>query len=212
MGVISMKQLLEAGVHFGHQTRRWNPKMAEYIFAERNGIYIIDLQKTVKKVEEAYAAVADIVEKLKNAQSVVICSYSGLTVEQVTEIRKQCRENDAAYCVLKNRLVLRALNEVGITGLDDLLNGPNAFVFSMKDAVSGPKIINDYIEKNKLESLKITGGVLGTETLDVAAVKHLATLPSREVLLAKLLGCMTNTVASFVRVVDAIRKQKNGEE
>jgi len=54
MAVISMKQLLEAGVHFGHQTRRWNPKMAKYIFTERNGIYIIDLQKTVKKVEEAY--------------------------------------------------------------------------------------------------------------------------------------------------------------
>lgn len=54
MGVISMKQLLEAGVHFGHQTRRWNPKMAQYIFTERNGIYIIDLQKTVKKLEEAY--------------------------------------------------------------------------------------------------------------------------------------------------------------
>ncbi|MDK2798550.1 MAG: small subunit ribosomal protein [Clostridiales bacterium] len=54
MSVISMKQLLEAGVHFGHQTRRWNPKMAEYIFTERNGIYIIDLQKTVKKIEEAY--------------------------------------------------------------------------------------------------------------------------------------------------------------
>ena len=53
MAVISMKQLLEAGVHFGHQTRRWNPKMAEYIFTERNGIYIIDLQKTVKKIDEA---------------------------------------------------------------------------------------------------------------------------------------------------------------
>ena len=54
MAVVSMKQLLEAGVHFGHQTRRWNPKMAEYIYMERNGIYIIDLQKTVKKLEEAY--------------------------------------------------------------------------------------------------------------------------------------------------------------
>jgi len=61
MGVISMKQLLEAGVHFGHQTRRWNPKMAEYIFAERNGIYIIDLQKTVRKIDEAYNAVKDLV-------------------------------------------------------------------------------------------------------------------------------------------------------
>ena len=59
MAVISMKQLLEAGVHFGHQTRRWNPKMAAYIFTERNGIYIIDLQKTVKKLEEAYFFVRD---------------------------------------------------------------------------------------------------------------------------------------------------------
>ncbi|WP_174735035.1 30S ribosomal protein S2 [Mesobacillus harenae] len=60
MSVISMKQLLEAGVHFGHQTRRWNPKMKKYIFTERNGIYIIDLQKTVKKVEEAYKWVKDL--------------------------------------------------------------------------------------------------------------------------------------------------------
>lgn len=60
MAVISMKQLLEAGVHFGHQTRRWNPKMAPYIFAERNGIYIIDLQKTVKKVVEAYDFVREV--------------------------------------------------------------------------------------------------------------------------------------------------------
>ncbi len=59
MSVISMKQLLEAGVHFGHQTRRWNPKMAQYIYTERNGIYIIDLQKTVKKLEEAYFFVRD---------------------------------------------------------------------------------------------------------------------------------------------------------
>ena len=60
MAVVSMKQLLEAGVHFGHQTRRWNPKMAQFIFAERNGIYIIDLQKTVKKLDEAYAFVKEV--------------------------------------------------------------------------------------------------------------------------------------------------------
>ena len=60
MSVISMKQLLEAGVHFGHQTRRWNPKMKEYIFTERNGIYIIDLQKTVKKIDEAYYFIRDL--------------------------------------------------------------------------------------------------------------------------------------------------------
>ncbi|RST75505.1 30S ribosomal protein S2 [Siminovitchia acidinfaciens] len=62
MSIISMKQLLEAGVHFGHQTRRWNPKMKKYIFTERNGIYIIDLQKTVKKVEEAYNFMRELAE------------------------------------------------------------------------------------------------------------------------------------------------------
>ena len=62
MSVISMKQLLEAGVHFGHQTRRWNPKMKEYIFTERNSIYIIDLQKTVKKVDQAYDFIRSVAE------------------------------------------------------------------------------------------------------------------------------------------------------
>ena len=66
MGVVSMKQLLEAGVHFGHQTRRWNPKMAEYIFTERNGIYIIDLQKTVKKLEAAYNFIKEVSESGKS--------------------------------------------------------------------------------------------------------------------------------------------------
>ena len=66
MAVVSMKQLLEAGVHFGHQTRRWNPKMAEYIYMERNGIYIIDLQKTVKKLEEAYSFVRSVSESGKS--------------------------------------------------------------------------------------------------------------------------------------------------
>src|SRR5574344_650350 len=61
MSVISMKQLLEAGVHFGHQTRRWNPKMSEFIFTERNGIHIIDLQKTVKQIEQAYDFIKNIV-------------------------------------------------------------------------------------------------------------------------------------------------------
>ena len=152
-------------------------------------------------------AVAEIVEKLKNAQSTVICSYSGLTVAQVTELRKLCRESDVQYCVLKNRLVARALAELNITGVEDLLNGPNAFVFA-KDAVTGPKVLNDFIEKNKLESIKIIGGLLGTDAVDVKTIKHLASLPSREVLLAKLLGCLNNPVGGFVRVVDAIRKQK----
>ena len=156
--------------------------------------------------------VAEIVEKIKGAQSMVICSYSGLTVAQVTELRKKCREGGVDYCVLKNRLVNRALQEVGIEGLDDLLNGPNAFVFSKEDAVAAPKIVSEFISKNKLESLKITGGLLDGKAADVATIETLATMPSREVLLARLVGSLSATVGNFVRVVEAIRKQKAGEE
>ena len=87
MGVISMKQLLEAGVHFGHQTRRWNPKMAEYIFAERNGIYIIDLQKTVKKVEDAYQAIANIV---KDGGEVLVVGTKKQAQDSIKEEAERC--------------------------------------------------------------------------------------------------------------------------
>ncbi|KKM11813.1 30S ribosomal protein S2 [Clostridiales bacterium PH28_bin88] len=87
MAVITMKQLLEAGVHFGHQTRRWNPKMAPYIFTERNGIYIIDLQKTVRKVEEAYNFVRDIVGQ---GQKVLFVGTKKQAQESVREEAERC--------------------------------------------------------------------------------------------------------------------------
>ena len=82
-----MKQLLEAGVHFGHQTRRWNPKMAEYIFAERNGIYIIDLQKTVKKVDEAYFAVA---EAIKEGGEILFVGTKKQAQDSIKEEAERC--------------------------------------------------------------------------------------------------------------------------
>jgi len=82
-----MKQLLEAGVHFGHQTRRWNPKMAEYIFAERNGIYIIDLQKTVKKIDEAFAAVSEI---LKDGGTVLFVGTKKQAQDSIKEEAERC--------------------------------------------------------------------------------------------------------------------------
>ena len=82
MGVVSMKQLLEAGVHFGHQTRRWNPKMAPYIFTERNGIYIIDLQKTVKKLEEAYMFIRDVAAEGKEVLFVGTKKQAGDSIKE----------------------------------------------------------------------------------------------------------------------------------
>ena len=152
--------------------------------------------------------VADIIEKFKSAESVVVCSYSGLTVEQVTELRKQCRENDVHYCVLKNRLVARALKELNIEGLNDLLEGPNAFVFGTKDITAAPKIISSFIDKNKLTSLEIRGGLMGTEFMDLATVKNLAATPSREELLATLVGCLQSPVSGLVAVLDQIAEKK----
>lgn len=87
MAVISMKQLLEAGVHFGHQTRRWNPKMAPFIFMERNGIYIIDLQKTVRKLDEAYAFVKSVVA---NGESIMFVGTKKQAQEAVVEEARRC--------------------------------------------------------------------------------------------------------------------------
>ena len=161
-----------------------------------------------KNRELKVQVVADIVEKLKGAQSMVVCSYSGLTVEQVTNLRKLCREQEVHYCVLKNRLVLRALQELGIGGMDHLLEGPNAFVFSTKDVTNAPKIVNDFIEKNKLTSLEIKGGLMGKEVLDAAGVKALAALPSREELLATMVGCLVSPVSALVAVLDEIAEKK----
>ena len=164
-----------------------------------------------KNLEIKKVAVAEIVERFKAAQSVVVCSYSGLTVEQVTNLRKLCREQDVHYVVLKNRLVGRALQELGIEGLDPILEGPNAFVFGNKDVTNAPKIVNDFIEKNKLTSLEIKGGLMGTEVMDVAAVKSLATLPSRDELLATLVGCLQSPVSSLVAVLDEIAEKLEKE-
>ena len=92
MAVVSMKQLLEAGVQFGHQTRRWNPKMAEYIFTERNGIYIIDLQKTVRKLEEAYNFIRELSE---NGESVLFVG----TKKQAQDSVREEAERAGAYFV-----------------------------------------------------------------------------------------------------------------
>ena len=85
MSVVSMKQLLEAGVHFGHETRRWNPKMARYIFTERNGIYIIDLQKTVKKLEEAYMFIRDVAAEGGNVMFVGTKKQAGDSIKEEAE-------------------------------------------------------------------------------------------------------------------------------
>jgi len=155
-------------------------------------------------------AVMEIMKKFQSAQSVAIVKFSGLTVEQATSLREQFRANGVDYCVLKNTLVRRALQELKIQGLDDVLKGPSAFAFGTKDPVSPAKVVNDFLTKTKSNVLEFKAGLLGNELMDVSQIKALAELPSRDVLLARLVGSIQSTISNFVRVLDAIAK-KNGE-
>ena len=145
MSVISMKQLLEAGVHFGHQTRRWNPKMAKFIFTERNGIYIIDLQKTVKKVEEAYRFTKEIAETGKPILFVG-------TKKQAQEAIKEEAERCGMYYVnerwLGGMLTNHKTIQTRIKKLRDLERMENEGVFNV---LPKKEVIKLRAEKEKLE-------------------------------------------------------------
>lgn len=159
MSVISMKQLLEAGVHFGHQTRRWNPKMAPYIFTERNGIYIIDLQKTVKKVDEAY----DFMKEVAATGAPIL--FVGTKKQAQNAIRdeaKRCGE----YYVSERWLGGMLTNYKTISGRIKRLNEINAmeedgtFDKLSKKEVLGLKAERDKLEKN-LGGIKDMKGMPG---------------------------------------------------
>ena len=145
MSVISMKQLLEAGVHFGHQTRRWNPKMAPYIFTERNGIYIIDLQKTVKKAEEAYKAMKEIAE---TGKPVLFVGTKKQAQEAIKEEAERCGMFYVNERWLGGMLTNHKTIQTRINKLRDLERMENEGVFNV---LPKKEVIKLRAEKEKLE-------------------------------------------------------------
>ncbi|MDU1672944.1 MAG: 30S ribosomal protein S2 [Veillonella sp.] len=130
MAVVSMKQLLEAGVHFGHQTRRWNPKMAKFIFTERNGIYIIDLSKTVKKVEEAYNFLREVASQ---GEVILFVGTKKQAQEAIKEeaIRLEAMAEDGTFEVLPKKEVIGLRHEMDklekyLGGIKDMPKMPGA--------------------------------------------------------------------------------------
>ena len=166
-----------------------------------------------KNFEAKKVKVAEISEKLKNAKSMVVVSYNAITVEEVTELRNQFRAAGVEYCVLKNTLVRRALDDMGITGLDHKLEGPSAYAFGMTDAVAPAKIVYDFINKTKNDGrLAVKAGLMDGAVLSVDQVKALSELPPREVLLARMVGSLQAPVAKLVYFLEALRKKQAGEE
>ena len=145
MAVVSMKQLLEAGVHFGHQTRRWNPKMARFIFTERNGIYIIDLQKTVKKIEEAYSFIREVAETGKPILFVG-------TKKQAQDAIKEEAERAGMYYVNERWLGGMLTNHKTIKGrIDRLIQLEKMQEDGTFDVLPKKEVIQLMNEKEKLE-------------------------------------------------------------
>ena len=180
-------------------------------------------KKINKNLENKMLKVSQIVERLNNSKSMVMVDFKGITVEEITALRVKFREAGVDYVVLKNSLMQRALKETGIEGLDDLLVGPSAFAFGMKDEVSPAKIITDFIDQSKSDKLTIKAGIVENKVVDTNEIIALSKLPPREVLVAKMMGSLnapiTNfvgalsaTLRSLVYAVDAIRKQKEGVE
>ena len=152
------------------------------------------------------AKVAEIKEKLQKATSVVINKYQGLTVEEDTLLRKNLREAGVEYKVYKNTLVTIAAKELGLEGIVEYLEGPVSIAFGYEDVTVAARVLNDFAKDHK--NLELKAGIVEGELYDEAKIKQLATIPSKEVLIAKLLGSIKSPISSFARVINAIAESK----
>jgi large subunit ribosomal protein L10 len=141
-------------------------------------------------------------EKIQDAKSVVFVKFSGLTVAEDTELRREFRKNNVEYKVLKNTLVRRAFNDMGVTDFDEDLNGPTSVAFGADETAAAKVIVNaakKYQDKVSVKSAYVDGG-----KVDVKGVMELASMPSKEELIAKMLGSMQAPIANFVGVLSAM--------
>ena len=167
-----------------------------------------------EKLQSKQALVDEIKEKIQGAQSIVLVNYRGLTVEEVTELRSKYREANVDYKVYKNTMMRRAFEELGVEGLEDFLKGPSAIAFGMEDPASAAKISSEFAEDH--EALEIKAGYVDGKVLS------LAKLPSKEVLVAQVLGglnapiqgfanVLNGTLSGFARVIAQIADKKENE-
>ena len=160
------------------------------------------------KVELKQPIVEEISASIKDAQSVVLVDYRGLTVEQDTELRKALREAGVTYKVYKNTMMNFAFKGTDFEGLAPYLEGPSAMALSTEDATAPARVLSEFAKKaNKLE---IKAGVVEGTVYDAQGMAAIASIPSREVLSSKLLGSLQSPIANLARVIKQIA-EKNGE-
>lgn len=171
------------------------------------------------KQEEKGKIIEEIRKSLSGSKVAIVTHYRGLTVAELTDLRRKMRQAGAEYRVVKNTLAKRAAQGTGFTALDSMLGGPTGLATSA-DPVAPAKVLAEYAKTNP--KLVLVGGVLDGQVISTEMIQDLAKLPSREVLLAQLMGVMNGPIrgfvtvlnqipASFVRVLDQIRQQKEDQ-
>lgn len=158
------------------------------------------------KVELKQPIVQEISENIKDAQSVVVVDYRGLTVAEDTQLRKALREAGVTYKVYKNTMIKRAAEGTDFAALDPDLEGPTAIAVSKDDATAPARILAEFAKK--ADKLEIKAGVVEGTYYDQKGMQVIATIPSREVLLGKLLGSMQSPITNFARVIKQIAEQQ----
>lgn len=160
-------------------------------------------------IAKKQAIVEDVTVKFTDAASVVIVDYRGLTVDQVTELRKQLREAGVEMKVIKNSILSRAAEAANLPGLGDVFKGPTAVAFSNEDVIAPAKIINDFAEK--AEALEIKGGIIEGKVSSKEEIEALAKLPNREGLISMLLSVLQAPVRNTALIIKAVAEQKEEE-
>ena len=160
-------------------------------------------------LEQKKQLVNEVAEKIKNAKSVVLVEYKGLTVEKATELRNKCRDAGVEYKVYKNSIMGFAFKELGFEDFNVNLEGPNALALSFDDEVSAAKVTNEFAKTGN-DTLKIKAGIAEGKIMNADEVKALANVPSREVLIAQLAGVLQGNIRNLAYMLDQISK-KDGE-
>lgn len=152
--------------------------------------------------------VSEVAEQFKNATSVVVVDYLGITVEQATNLRTELRNAGVQFAVVKNSILSRAAKEAGLEGMEDIFKGPSAVAFSNDDVVAPAKILADFAKK--VEALEIKAGVIEGKVSSKEEIEALAKLPSREGLLSMLLSVLQAPVRNTALAFKAVADQKDG--
>ena len=152
--------------------------------------------------------VTEVAEQFKNASSVVVVDYLGITVEEATNLRAELRKAGVQFAVVKNSILSRAAKEAGLEGMDDIFKGPSAVAFSNDDVVAPAKILADFAKK--VEALEIKAGVVEGKVSSKEEIEALAKLPSREGLLSMLLSVLQAPVRNTALAIKAVEDQKDG--